>query len=93
MLFLNDCRFNFRPHFAFVEDALDAFILGAAMDVMGLEDINGSPQQLNPNTLVMCGVDHQLLWLQKLAKTIIDKHINLQGYILMFLLTCQSATF
>ncbi|XP_062577634.1 uncharacterized protein LOC134239465 [Saccostrea cucullata] len=68
----------FRAHFAFVEDALDAFILGAAMDVMGLENINGSPQQFNPNTLSLFSAEDQFSWLKKLAEAIIDKHINLQ---------------
>ncbi|XP_062572276.1 uncharacterized protein LOC134234243 [Saccostrea cucullata] len=68
----------FRAHFAFVEDALDAFILGAAMDVMGLEDINGSPQQFNPNTLSLFSAEDQFSWFKKLAEAIIDKHINLQ---------------
>uniref|UniRef100_K1R0G2 Uncharacterized protein n=1 Tax=Magallana gigas TaxID=29159 RepID=K1R0G2_MAGGI len=62
-----------------VEDALDAFILGATMDVMGLNDLNGSPQQWNPNILSMYSNEEQLSWLRNLAEAVINKHINLQG--------------
>lgn len=68
-----------RAHYAFVEDALDAFILGATMDVMGLNDLNGSPQQWNPNILSMYSNEEQLSWLRNLAEAVINKHINLQG--------------
>ncbi|XP_065929735.1 uncharacterized protein [Magallana gigas] len=69
----------YRAHYAFVEDALDAFILGATMDVMGLNDLNGSPQQWNPSILPMYSNKKQLSWLRNLAETVINKHINLQG--------------
>nr|XP_034309042.1 uncharacterized protein LOC105329354 isoform X6 [Crassostrea gigas]XP_034309043.1 uncharacterized protein LOC105329354 isoform X6 [Crassostrea gigas] len=69
----------YRAHYAFVEDALDAFILGATMDVMGLNDLNGSPQQWNPSILSMYSNKKQLSWLRNLAETVINKHINLQG--------------
>ncbi|XP_065925165.1 uncharacterized protein [Magallana gigas] len=69
----------YRAHYAFVEDALDAFILGATMDVMGLNDLNGSPQQWNPNILSMYSNEEQLSWLRNLAEAVINKHINLQG--------------
>lgn len=68
-----------RAHYAFVEDALDAFILGATMDVMGLNDLNGSPQQWNPSILSMYSNKKQLSWLRNLAEAVINKHINLQG--------------
>ncbi|XP_052684053.1 uncharacterized protein LOC128164304 isoform X4 [Crassostrea angulata] len=69
----------YRAHYAFVEDALDAFILGATMDVMGLNDLNGSPQQWNPSILSLYSNKKQLSWLRNLAETVINKHINLQG--------------
>ena len=31
-----------------MKDALDAFILGATLDVMELEDLSGTPQRWNP---------------------------------------------
>ena len=71
--------FTYRAHYAFVKDALDAFILGATLDVMELDDLSGSPQQWNPTILYIYSEEWQLSWLLSLAETIINKHINMQG--------------
>ena len=80
-IFQNTCIifFTYRAHYAFVKDALDAFILGATLDVMELEDPSGSPQQWNPTILYIYSEEGQLSWLLSLVETIINKHINMQG--------------
>lgn len=60
-----------------MEDCLDAYIVGAAMDVMGLETLNGKPSNFPCHLLNFHSDEERYTALNQLAQKIIKKHINL----------------
>lgn len=63
--------------FAFVEDCLDAFILAAAMNVMGLTELDEQPKEFKPSQfLEIASNDEQYAWLPSLAQYILDRHVT-----------------
>ncbi|XP_062573983.1 uncharacterized protein LOC134235829 [Saccostrea cucullata] len=68
----------FRQHFAFVEDCLDAFILAAAMDIMGMNELDDQPKEFRPPPLIQtASCDEQYSWLSSLAQEILERHVKL----------------
>lgn len=66
-----------RQHFAFVEDCLDAFILAAAMNVMGITELDEQPKEFKPSQfLEIASHDEQYDWLSSLAQEILDRHVT-----------------
>lgn len=59
-------------------DCLDAFILGAAMDVMQLGNVDERPGKWKPPPLLEhLSKKEQFDWLTTLAENILQKHIKL----------------
>lgn len=72
--------FFFRSHFAFVEDCLDAYILAATVEVMGLGNVDEIPTKVKPPPLLATSTkEEQYEWLVSVAKRVMDKHIKLDN--------------
>lgn len=74
----SDLKICCRAHYAFVMDCLDAYILGATMEVMQLEHFDDLPIKWRPPPLLMTAEksDHYQ-WLLKLGQEILEKHVKL----------------
>lgn len=70
----SDLKICCRAHYAFVMDCLDAYILGATMEVMQLEHFDDLPIKWRPPPLLMTAEkSDQYQWLLKLGQEILDK--------------------
>lgn len=59
-------------------DCLDAYILGATMEVMQLEHVDDLPMKWRPPPLLMTEEkSDQYQWLFKLGQEILEKHVKL----------------
>ena len=59
-------------------DCLDAYILGAAMEVMDLNNVDEMPKKFKPPPLLHASTtEEQYEWLSSLGKEILEKHVKL----------------
>ncbi|XP_033734347.1 LOW QUALITY PROTEIN: uncharacterized protein LOC117323316 [Pecten maximus] len=69
---------SYRAHAAFLNDCLDAFIVGACMHHLGIEDVGAEPKRKKVLFEALPSVDKRK-FLEDIASEIQHKYINLQN--------------
>ena len=62
----------FRAHYSFVEDCLDAYIVGACIHMLGMEDMDSDP----PRIPLLCKEDFYT-YIHDTAKNILDRYVKI----------------
>ncbi|XP_070545028.1 uncharacterized protein [Ptychodera flava] len=68
---------KYRSHFTFMKDCIDAHVVAAAMEILGLEAVDDVPQNGPPPVMNSWSKDEQYEWIWNLAKTILTTHVKL----------------
>ena len=68
-----------REHHAFIEDCLDGYIVSAAMQELGLDDMYDSPTLHKiPPLMGTYSKEDQYSWLLKLAHKLLNRFVKLE---------------
>ena len=62
----------FRAHYSFVEGCLDAYIVGACIHMLGMEDMDSDP----PRIPLLCEEDFYT-YIHDTAKNILDRYVKI----------------
>lgn len=65
-----------RSHYAWMDDCLDSFILGAYMDLMGIKDLQDEPVNHQPLFHLLSDQD-KYTYIHGVAKDILDKYVKI----------------
>ena len=66
----------YRAHYAFISDCLDAFIIGACLHLLELEDLQSMPRRKQVLFDILPG-DQKYSYINEIASDILKKYVNL----------------
>lgn len=75
--------FVLRAHSAFIDDCLDAFIVGACIHHLGMEDIGSEPKS-NQVLFEAVSSEYKVQFIANIASEIQRKYINLENVMYIY---------
>lgn len=71
---------KFRSHMTFVQDCLDAFILGACMDLLGIDNLDARPSRTKlPEFINLRPQQEQYEWIHDLSQQLLDVYVKVRN--------------
>lgn len=71
-----DTFLPYRSHYAFLGDCLDAYVAGACLHLLGMENVDSEPSRKQMFFEIL-SPEEKYGFLHQIAKEILDKYINL----------------